>query len=720
MPEVKEKLEAEKKDGHNTSTESFGSSTLLDEATQQHKAMASKRQLITELRSQNFDVIRFATYRTSCKLRFIQKRCSLNLVDIWNMIEAFRENGLNTLSLSDELSLTRVDAILSSVFYQLNKRLPSTHQINIDQALMATSNFLQLAYDDGVSNKVNVFALKVALSTMCAGKLNDKLRYIFSQISDTNGILISSKFDEYLKLILQLPTAVFEGPSFGYDENGAKSFFNQGQSANRQVTLNVFLDTILVEPGPQCLLWLPLMHKMAAVENVFHSVECSNCHSESMMGFRYKCQNCPSYQLCQNCFWRGKTSGSHTNDHEMKEHSTWVQKSPAKKMGNALKKPFKGSPGKHSKSMTHLEEPERPLDLSHIVPPSPITILSYDSPDTRRALRMEDDYRRLNKSLDNSRLDDEHRLIARYTAKLANAQLHPVSEPEISADLDANKHQRQLILQLEAKNREIMREIQKLRQEHDEAIRSSSLQRNPTLLAELRLLRQRKDDLELRMSALQENRRELMVQLESLMKLLKTHGSPRSSPSQSPHHNIQTNSTPGLQMTGSTGDSPTRRINTNNSGSRNLRTDLLVAADSVTSAMSSLVRELNSEDEQVETGNDSGKLDANRNANNGSYTNESTAGLTEQERRGMQKPVRLSERDFVAEIVARKDRPRPVMQTSGSTEISDHTNEKTDNDSYIGTTDDAESYVRTDDENFRTDDEMPRNFKDTRQMMKTM
>lgn len=229
MPEVKEKLEAEKKDGHNTSTESFGSSTLLDEATQQHKAMASKRQLITELRSQNFDVIRFATYRTSCKLRFIQKRCSLNLVDIWNMIEAFRENGLNTLSLSDELSLTRVDAILSSVFYQLNKRLPSTHQINIDQALMATSNFLQLAYDDGVSNKVNVFALKVALSTMCAGKLNDKLRYIFSQISDTNGILISSKFDEYLKLILQLPTAVLRGHRLVMTRMGPNHFSTKGR-----------------------------------------------------------------------------------------------------------------------------------------------------------------------------------------------------------------------------------------------------------------------------------------------------------------------------------------------------------------------------------------------------------------------------------------------------------------------------------------------------------
>ncbi|PIK37991.1 putative dystrobrevin beta isoform X2 [Apostichopus japonicus] len=508
-----------------------------------------------------------------------------------------------------------------------------------------------------------------------------KLPDLFSQLSDANGVLISTKFEEYLKLILQLPTAVFEGPSFGYDENTAKTVFNQGQSANRQVTLNVFLDTLLVEPGPQPLLWLPLMHKMAAVENVFHSVECSNCHTESMMGFRYKCQNCPNYQLCQNCFWRGKTSGSHSNDHEMKEHSTWVQKSPAKKMSNVLKKPFKGSPGKHSRSMPHLEEPERPLDLAHIVPPSPVTILSYDSPDMKRTTAsVEDDYRRLNKSLDNSRLDDEHRLIARYTAKLANAQANP------------RDHER------------------------DSETASGARRGNPFFkpsekshpLAELRLLRQRKDDLELRMSALQENRRELMVQLESLMKLLKTHGSPRSSPGQSPHHNLQGNSTTGHQ---NSGDSPTRRINTNNSGSRNLRTDLLVAADSVTSAMSSLVRELNSEDEHVEGGSDSGKQDSNR--NNGSYTGETSAEMiTEQERRTGQKPVRLSERDFVAEIVARKDRPRPMIQTTGSTEISDHTNEKTDNESYIGTTDDAESYVRTDDENFKTDDELPRSVSD--------
>ena len=73
-------------------------------------------------------------------------------------------------------------------------------------------------------------------------------------------------------------------------------------------------------------------------------------------------------------------------------------------------------------------------------------------------------------------------------------------------------------------SREILREIQRLRQEQEQQAKFGSEHRhtsNPTLLAELRLLRQRRDELEARMQALQDSRRELMVQLEGLMKLLK-------------------------------------------------------------------------------------------------------------------------------------------------------------------------------------------------------
>ncbi|KAL0620728.1 LINE-1 retrotransposable element ORF1 protein [Plecturocebus cupreus] len=55
---------------------------------------------------------------------------SIHLVDIWNMIEAFRDNGLNTLDHATEISVSRLETVISSIYYQLNKRLPSTHQIN--------------------------------------------------------------------------------------------------------------------------------------------------------------------------------------------------------------------------------------------------------------------------------------------------------------------------------------------------------------------------------------------------------------------------------------------------------------------------------------------------------------------------------------------------------------------------------------------------------------
>ena len=167
-------------------------------------------------------------------------------------------------------------------------------------------------------------------------------------------------------------------------------------------------------------MWLPLLHRMASVENVFHPVQCDGCGKDSFsgmmlitglhrtepthicltglrwrgestvgpmlvtlgdrlprrcpmgrrrgstsvgptvdsygppshessqsyihgplspytivmyfykchvrLGFRYKCQRCHNYLLCQDCFWRGRVSGSHTNQHEMKEYSNYVRR----------------------------------------------------------------------------------------------------------------------------------------------------------------------------------------------------------------------------------------------------------------------------------------------------------------------------------------------------------------------------------------------------------
>ncbi|XP_006889235.1 PREDICTED: dystrobrevin alpha isoform X5 [Elephantulus edwardii] len=655
---------------------------MIEDSGKRGNTMAERRQLFAEMRAQDLDRIRLSTYRTACKLRFVQKKCNLHLVDIWNVIEALRENALNNLDPNIELNVARLEAVLSTIFYQLNKRMPTTHQIHVEQSISLLLNFLLAAFDPEGHGKISVFAVKMALATLCGGKIMDKLRYIFSMISDSSGVMVYGRYDQFLREVLKLPTAVFEGPSFGYTEQSARSCFSQ----QKKVTLNGFLDTLMSDPPPQCLVWLPLLHRLANVENVFHPVECSYCHSESMMGFRYRCQQCHNYQLCQDCFWRGHAGGSHSNQHQMKEYTSW--KSPAKKLTNALSKSLSCASSREPLHPMFPDQPEKPLNLAHIVdtwPPRPVTsmndtLFSHSVPSTGSPF--------ITRSMleSSNRLDEEHRLIARYAARLAaEASSSPSQQrnaPDISFTIDANKQQRQLIAELENKNREILQEIQRLRLEHEQASQPTpeKAQQNPTLLAELRLLRQRKDELEQRMSALQESRRELMVQLEGLMKLLKTQGagSPRSSPSHTisrpipmPIRSASTCSTPTHtpqdSLTGVGGDVQEAFAQ---SSRRNLRNDLLVAADSITNTMSSLVKELNSEvGSETESNVDS------------EYARTQFEDLL---------PSPTSEKAFLAQIQARK----PGYMHGGATTSTIRSDIVTD---------DGEPFVRPEDENFEND-----------------
>ncbi|XP_040613870.1 dystrobrevin alpha isoform X21 [Mesocricetus auratus] len=708
---------------------------MIEDSGKRGNTMAERRQLFAEMRAQDLDRIRLSTYRTACKLRFVQKKCNLHLVDIWNVIEALRENALNNLDPNIELNVARLEAVLSTIFYQLNKRMPTTHQIHVEQSVSLLLNFLLAAFDPEGHGKISVFAVKMALATLCGGKIMDKLRYIFSMISDSSGVMVYGRYDQFLREVLKLPTAVFEGPSFGYTEQSARSCFSQ----QKKVTLNGFLDTLMSDPPPQCLVWLPLLHRLANVENVFHPVECSYCHSESMMGFRYRCQQCHNYQLCQDCFWRGHAGGSHSNQHQMKEYTSW--KSPAKKLTNALSKSLSCASSREPLHPMFPDQPEKPLNLAHIVPPRPVTSMndtlfshsvpSSGSPFITRSSPPKDSEVEQNKMLSraapaflkgkgiqyslnvanrladehvliglyvnmlrnnpscmlesSNRLDEEHRLIARYAARLAaessSSPTQQRSAPDISFTIDANKQQRQLIAELENKNREILQEIQRLRLEHEQASQPTpeKAQQNPTLLAELRLLRQRKDELEQRMSALQESRRELMVQLEGLMKLLKTQGagSPRSSPSHTisrpipmPIRSASACSTPTHtpqdSLTGVGGDVQEAFAQ---SSRRNLRNDLLVAADSITNTMSSLVKELNSEV-----------------ASDAESTVDSEFARTQFE--GLV-PSPTSEKAFLAQIHARK--PGYIHGGATSTMHGDIVPE------------DGDSYVQPEDENYENE-----------------
>jgi len=556
------------------------------------------------------------------------------------MIEAFRENGLNTLEPTTLVNRARMETLLSSLYSNLNKRLPPGQNIDIEKTSSLLSTWLLFTYCSDETGRLRVFSIKMALAVLSCGKLMDKLRYMFSQLTDCNGQLIprSSRFSQFLKDILKLPAAVGERQTFNLKDEG-DLIFEEGT----KVTVNEFLETMMSDPGPQCVSWLLVLHRITAAESVFHPVPCSGCRSEGFPGLRYKSDSA-NYHLCQMCFWRGNMDDAHRDD-VFKEYSVW--KTPGKPSG--LRRSMRCVPSAQQKRLPRFpDKPEPTLDLANIVPASPLPAHNgfHSEPGSRHMSPAISGADRLmartvtasphmprrpgqfatlpqprvasgnqDKSSQRNRAD-EHDLIARYANHLAGQTygsrgLESSPEEEINhgirgvqrrdksrergreqmSDKKDDKNSRRLVHELELKNAEIMREIARLRQNRA-TVQDLEKEQNPGVTNELETLRMRKVELEFRLNELQETRKDLMSELEELMKVLKVQGSTSTQAAKfskiSRNANISTKLRPyqGHPMTGSDGLSFERSPgDTNNSESRS-------SPDSVAASMPASVTSL--------------------------------------------------------------------------------------------------------------------------------
>ena len=69
------------------------------------------------------------------------------LVDLWNVIEAFRETNLTSADNNTEVKVSALETLLSAIYCALNKRLPNSAQIDIDESIAFLYSFLVCAYD---------------------------------------------------------------------------------------------------------------------------------------------------------------------------------------------------------------------------------------------------------------------------------------------------------------------------------------------------------------------------------------------------------------------------------------------------------------------------------------------------------------------------------------------------------------------------------------------
>jgi hypothetical protein len=172
------------------------------------------------------------------------------------------------------LSINRLQTFLTSIYTNLNKRLPSSQQIiHIDNCVHSAIAWFLYVYNNNNESSNNFSirfnSFRVVLVLLCTGKLVDKMRHLFTSYLSSSSSLNSltyGQIDELLHEILALPYALQEISHSTYRTNNAQLIFSHLSTTS--INLNDFLDILIYnDTTPNCLQWLIIFHRLISVEN---------------------------------------------------------------------------------------------------------------------------------------------------------------------------------------------------------------------------------------------------------------------------------------------------------------------------------------------------------------------------------------------------------------------------------------------------------------------
>ncbi|ENN79582.1 hypothetical protein HUJ04_005666 [Dendroctonus ponderosae] len=375
----------------------------------------------------------------------------------------------------------------------------------VDMAL----NWLLNVYDSQRTGQLRVLSFKVGLTILSKGHLEDKYRYLFRLIADPQQKADQRKLGLLLHDVLQVPRQLGEVAAFGGSniEPSVRSCLGDRDDLEAAHFL------AWLKQEPQSLVWLPVLHRIAAGEAAKHQAKCNSCKQYPIVGLRYRCLKCFNFDMCQNCFFSGKLTKGHKLTHPMHEYcAATTSIEDMRDFTKALKNKFKSKRYfvKHPR-VGYL--PVRSV-LEGDELESPVASPQHNDMHSRLEIYAS---RLAEVELRAASPEDEHRLIADYCHSLEGAPASP-GQLMLVIDEEQRAELQEMIRELEVEN-------QALRSEYEQLQRGSALQHplqqpHHDVLAEARLLRQHKGRLEARMQILEDHNRQLEAQLQRLKQLL--------------------------------------------------------------------------------------------------------------------------------------------------------------------------------------------------------
>ncbi|XP_039760235.1 dystrophin-like isoform X3 [Pararge aegeria] len=522
--------------------------------------------------------VRFSAYRTALKLRTVQKALCMHMLQLPSALEAFDTHGLRAQN--DRLiDIPDMITVLTSLYEVIAAENPSL--VNVPLCLDLSINWLLNVYDSQRTGQIRVLSFKVGLVLLCKGHLEEKYRYLFRLIADPSCRADQRKLGLLLHDCIQVPRQLGEVAAFGGSniEPSVRSCFEQASVAtkegNRGSTLDrkagekekekedtkektlerdadgqlQFIEAFhflqWLQKEPQSMVWLPVLHRLAAAESAKHQAKCNICKEYPIVGFRYRCLKCFNFDMCQKCFFNGRKAKNHKLTHPMQEYCTATTSGEdVRDFTRALRNKFKSARyfKKHPRVGYLPVQTVLEGDALESPAPSPQHGAGTGTGADDMHSRLELYATRLAqvelgaRAADTPDSDEEHALIAQYCASLNGASEGEAEDaPRSPVHVVSVIHREQrheleaMIRELEEENASLQAEYERLKAKQtpgstpEEQHAHGDGRNAPVdqdMMAEARLLRQHKGRLEARMQILEEHNRQLEAQLQRLRRLL--------------------------------------------------------------------------------------------------------------------------------------------------------------------------------------------------------
>ncbi|XP_039537600.1 utrophin-like isoform X1 [Pimephales promelas] len=261
--------------------------------------------------------VRFSAYRTAMKSRRLQKALCLDLLELGRAQSVFDQHKLTHNE--QLLEIPGIVNCLCTIYHGLQQVHPDL--VNVPLCVDLCLNWLLKVYDSGRSGKVQVLSIKIGLFSLSKGPIKDKYKYLFAQVASAAGFCNQMQLALLLHNGIRIPHQLGEAAAFGGSnmEPSVRSCF-QYVGRDDVIELQQFVDWMHLEP--QSMVWLPVLHRVAAAETAKHQARCNICKECPMVGFRYRSLKHFNYNVCQMCFFSGKITKDHHLSYPMVEYCT--------------------------------------------------------------------------------------------------------------------------------------------------------------------------------------------------------------------------------------------------------------------------------------------------------------------------------------------------------------------------------------------------------------